>query len=174
VVSDEIQRRWYSRRTGTSRSPPGPGVRPTHPHLHSATKAWGLAGLLPAVAVPGTAADDAWLRGLSYRHRGAASILGIDTAVAAFTTASPGWMPLLVTWPRHARTSRRTAAPGYPRRMVPTESTYLAWLDARALAGPHPAAGFPDPRSGGPQRRRHVRLHRRGLRPPELRHLPAP
>jgi cystathionine beta-lyase len=112
--------------------------------LHSATKAWGLAGLHAAVAVPGNAADDAWLRGLSYRHRGAASILGIDTAVAAFNDGEP-WLDALLVHLAAARThlgeQLRTRLPAMT--WFPPESTYLAWLDATALGlDPTPQQAF--------------------------------
>jgi cysteine-S-conjugate beta-lyase len=102
--------------------------------LHSATKAWGLAGLHAAVAVCGNAEDDAWLRGLSYRHRGAASILGIDTAVAAFASGE-GWLDALLVHLAAARDhlaeELRTRLPGI--EWFPPEATYLAWLDATSL-----------------------------------------
>jgi cystathionine beta-lyase len=102
--------------------------------LHSATKAWGLAGLHAAVAVCGNAEDDAWLRGLSYRHRGAASILGIDTAVAAFRDGEP-WLDALLI---HLTAARDHLAEELRHRLpaiawFPPEATYLAWLDATAL-----------------------------------------
>jgi cystathionine beta-lyase len=102
--------------------------------LHSATKAWGLAGLHAAVAVCGSPADEAWLRGLSYRHRGAASILGIDTAVAAFRDGEP-WLDALLI---HLTAARDHLAEQLRARLpaiewFPPEATYLAWLDATAL-----------------------------------------
>jgi cystathionine beta-lyase len=112
--------------------------------LHSATKAWSLAGLHAAVAVCGNAEDDAWLRGLSYRHRGAASILGIDAAVAAFS-AGEGWLDALLVHLTAARDhlaeELRTRLPGI-EWFLP-EATYLAWLDANSLGlGEHPQQVF--------------------------------
>jgi cystathionine beta-lyase len=112
--------------------------------LHSATKAWSLAGLHAAVAVCGNPADDAWLRGLSYRHRGAASILGVDTATAAFNDGEP-WLDALLVHLAAARdhlaAELRTRLPAV--EWFPPQATYLSWLDARALnLGPSPAKVF--------------------------------
>jgi cystathionine beta-lyase len=114
--------------------------------LHSATKAWSLAGLHAAVAVPGNAADDTWLRGLSYRHRGAAAILGVDTATAAFNEGEP-WLDALLV---HLATARDHLAAQLRARLpaiewFPPEATYLAWLDANPLGlGPSPSRVFLD------------------------------
>jgi cystathionine beta-lyase len=112
--------------------------------LHSATKAWGLAGVHAAVAVAGNPEDDRWLRSLSYRHRGAASILGIDTAVAAFNDGEP-WLDALlehlVLARDHVGEQLRTRLPAIT--WFPPESTYLAWLDANALClKPNPQQAF--------------------------------
>jgi cystathionine beta-lyase len=112
--------------------------------LHSATKAWSLAGLHAAVAVPGNAADDKWLRGLSYRHRGAASILGVDTATAAFNDGEP-WLDALLVHLAAARDhldeQLRTRLPAIA--WLPPEGTYLSWLDATALnLAPSPSKVF--------------------------------
>jgi cystathionine beta-lyase len=109
--------------------------------LHSATKAWSLAGLHAAVAVCGNPADDAWLRGLSYRHRGAASILGVDTATAAFNEGEP-WLDALLVHLAAARDhlveQLRTRLPAI--EWFPPQATYLSWLDAAALnLGPSPS-----------------------------------
>ncbi|HEY3604232.1 MAG TPA: MalY/PatB family protein [Sporichthyaceae bacterium] len=112
--------------------------------LHSATKAWSLAGLHAAVAVCGNPADDAWLRGLSYRHRGAASILGVDTATAAFNEGEP-WLDALLVHLAAARDhlakQLRTRLPAI--EWFPPQATYLSWLDAGGLdLGPSPSKVF--------------------------------
>jgi cystathionine beta-lyase len=114
--------------------------------LHSASKAWNLAGLHAAVAVPGSPADEAYLTGLSYRHRGAAAILGIDASVAAFAHGEP-WLDALlahlVSVRGHLDVLLAKRLPGVA--WVPPEATYLAWLDCRGLGlGPNPAQAFLD------------------------------
>lgn len=114
--------------------------------LHSASKAWNLAGLHAAVAVPGSAADEAYFTGLSYRHRGAAAILGVDASIAAFAHGEP-WLDALLA---HLASVREhlggllaSELPGV--RWVPPEATYLAWLDCRDLGlRPDPARAFLD------------------------------
>ena len=112
--------------------------------LHSASKAWNLAGLLAAVAVPGNPADEAWFTGLSYRHRGAAGILGVEASAAAFTEGEP-WLDALLEHLMlvrgHLGALLAEHLPGVA--WVPPQATYLAWLDCRSLGlGPSPAAAF--------------------------------
>jgi cystathionine beta-lyase len=112
----------------------GPEIEARTLTLHSATKAWGTAGLHAAVAVVGDPADDAWLRSLTYRHRGAAGILGIDTSVAAFNHGEP-WLDALLTHlgkvVDHLGEELTERLPDV--EWIPPEGTYLAWLDCRAL-----------------------------------------
>jgi cystathionine beta-lyase len=112
----------------------GPQIEARTLSLHSATKAWNLAGLHAAVAVAGNSADDAWLRGQSYRHRGAAGILGIETSVAAFNDGD-GWLDdlleHLVLTRDHLGAELAAHLPAVS--WFPPEGTYLAWLDCRAL-----------------------------------------
>ncbi|HEX3828412.1 MAG TPA: MalY/PatB family protein [Sporichthyaceae bacterium] len=112
----------------------GPEIEARTLTLHSATKAWGMAGLHTAVALVGDPADDAWLRSLTYRHRGAAGILGIDTSVAAFNQGEP-WLDALLA---HLGQVLDHLGKQLSERLpdvewIPPEGTYLAWLDCRAL-----------------------------------------
>ncbi|MGQ0631311.1 MAG: MalY/PatB family protein [Sporichthyaceae bacterium] len=112
----------------------GPEVAARTLTLHSASKAFNLAGLHAAVAVCGSPADEAWLSAQSYRHRGAAGILGVAASVAAFTD-SDAWLDALLTHLAgvrdHLAHEVRTQLPGI--EWTAPEATYLAWLDCRAL-----------------------------------------
>ena len=111
----------------------GPEVEARTLTLHSASKAFNLAGLHAAVAVVGTAADGEHLASISYRHRGAAGILGIDASVAAFTDGDE-WLDALLTHLAGVRTHLGTELAHLPRvEWFPPEATYLAWLDCSAL-----------------------------------------
>lgn len=112
--------------------------------LHSASKAFNLAGLHAAVAVVGNPADAALLAGISYRHRGAAGILGIEASVAAYAEGDAWLDALLAHLERvrgHLGAELAARLPGIA--WWPPEATYLAWLDCRALElGPSPAEVF--------------------------------
>lgn len=111
--------------------------------LHSASKAFNLAGLGAAVAVIGNPEDAKRFAALSYRHRGPAGILGIEASVAAFTHGDP-WLAALLTHLQmvqsHLRAELAARLPAV--RWGPHEATYLAWLDCRALDLPSPQATF--------------------------------
>ncbi|MGQ0623366.1 MAG: MalY/PatB family protein [Sporichthyaceae bacterium] len=137
--------------------------------LHSASKAFNLAGLHAAVAVCGSAADEAWLTGQSYRHRGPAGILGSAASTAAFTDGDP-WLDALLAHLRgvrdHLGTQLRTHLPDL--RWQAPEATYLAWLDCGGLDLPSDPQEFFLDRGrialspGGPfgaGSERHVRLN---------------
>ena len=114
--------------------------------LHSASKAWNLAGLHAAVAVPGCPADAAYFAALSYRNRGAATILGVDASTAAFSGGEP-WLDALldhlVGVRAHLAGLLAEHLPGVG--WIPPQATYLAWLDCRDLGlGPNPAQAFLD------------------------------
>ncbi len=114
--------------------------------LHSASKAWNLAGLHAAVAVPGCPADETYFAGLSYRNRGAAAILGVDASTAAFADGEP-WLDALLAHlvGVRAHLADEIAARLPDVRWVPPEATYLAWLDCRTLGlGENPAQAFLD------------------------------
>jgi cystathionine beta-lyase len=122
----------------------GPEVAARTLTLHSASKAFNLAGLHAAVAVVGNEADGKHLESISYRHRGAAGILGIEASIAAFTHGD-AWLDALL---RHLAGVRdhlggelAARVPGV--EFFPTEATYLAWLDCSALGlGPSPRDVF--------------------------------
>ncbi len=114
--------------------------------LHSASKAFNLAGLHASVAVVGNAADAEHIAGISYRHRGAAGILGIEASVAAYAEGD-AWLDALLTHLARVRdhlgAELAARLPGLSWN--PPEATYLAWLDCRALGlGPSPKDVFLD------------------------------
>lgn len=109
--------------------------------LHSASKAWNLAGLKTAVGV--TAVDGRWPE-IPAEEDWAPSILGQYASVAAYTH-SRDWLAVVV-----AELEERTRQlvdllaehlPGV--RFQPGHASYLAWLDCRELGlGDDPAAEF--------------------------------
>jgi cysteine-S-conjugate beta-lyase len=111
--------------------------------LHSASKAFNLAGLGAAVTVIGNPEDAKRFTAVSYRHRGPAGILGIEASVAAFTHGDP-WLAALLRHLQiaadHLRAELGARLPAV--RWAPHEATYLAWLDCRALDLPSPQATF--------------------------------
>jgi len=114
--------------------------------LHSASKAWNLAGLHCAVAVPGSATDEAHLAALPYRIRGPAGILGIEATVAAYREGEP-WLDELLAYldGNRGRLAELLAQALPDVDCVPAEGTYLAWLDCRSLGlGDEPARAFLD------------------------------
>ncbi|MBA3742321.1 MalY/PatB family protein [Sporichthya sp.] len=112
--------------------------------LHSASKAFNLAGLHAAVAVVGSAADGSHLESISYRRRGAAGILGIEASVAAFTYGDEWLDALLVHLAGvrdHLGAELAARVPGVS--WFSPEATYLAWLDCSGLGlGPSPQSVF--------------------------------
>ncbi len=121
----------------------GPEVAQRTMTLHSASKAFNLAGLGAAVAVIGNAEDAKRFAAISYRHRGPAGILGIEASVAALTDGD-AWLAALVTHLQlvrdHLHAELAAHVPGIS--WAPHEATYLAWLDCRALRLPSPQATF--------------------------------
>ncbi len=112
--------------------------------LCSASKAFNLAGLHAAVAVPGNSDEDAWLRSLPYRYRGAAGILGVEASAAAFEHGD-AWLDALLTHLRlvrdHVADELAAKLPG--AHWFPSEGTYLGWIDARDLGlGENPRDAF--------------------------------
>ena len=111
--------------------------------VHSASKAFNLAGLGAAVAVVGNPEDAKRFAALSYRHRGPAGILGIEASVAAFTSGDV-WLAALLTHLQMVRDHLRAelAARLSDIAWAPHEATYLAWLDCRGLGLDSPTAAF--------------------------------
>jgi cysteine-S-conjugate beta-lyase len=103
--------------------------------LHSASKAFHIAGLRCAVAVFGS--DEMQRRFLAVpRHvRGGINILGFEATRAAWLHGGP-WLEAVVAYLRGNRDLvARTVATSLPGVVHhPPEATYLAWLDCRALA----------------------------------------
>jgi cystathionine beta-lyase len=113
--------------------------------LHSASKAFNLAGLGAAVAVIGNPEDAKRFAEVSYRHRGPAGILGIEASVAAFTHGDE-WLDALLTHLQKTRDhlGRELAARVPGISWFPPEATYLAWLDCRDLGLESAQASFLD------------------------------
>ncbi|MDN5932141.1 MAG: aminotransferase class I/II-fold pyridoxal phosphate-dependent enzyme, partial [Pseudonocardia sp.] len=108
--------------------------------LHSASKAWNLAGLKCALVVAAdprrlallTRLPDAWTVG----H------LGVLAATAAYRDAEPWLDSLLDAIAGNVELLGELLARHLPEvTCTPPEATYLAWLDCRALGlGDDPAA----------------------------------
>lgn len=111
--------------------------------LFSASKAWNLAGLKCALAIPGGEADDVMRAIPEVATHGASHVAAI--AHTAALTDGCAWLDELVREldeNRHHLARRLAAqAPGVAYR--PPEATYLAWLDLRASGlGDDPAAAL--------------------------------
>ncbi len=144
VVSDEIHAPLtYPPAVHVPFATLGPEVARRTMTLHSASKAFNLAGLGAAVAVIGNPEEAKRFAEISYRHRGPAGILGIEASVAAFSDGDE-WLAALLTHLQMVRThlSAELAShlPGVT--CFPAEATYLAWLDCRGLRLESPAALF--------------------------------
>lgn len=112
--------------------------------LSSASKAFNLAGLHAAVAVPGNPEAEAWLRSLPYRYRGAAGIVGVEASTAAFAEGDH-WLDALLMHLRlvrdHVASELATKLPA--AHWFPSEGTYLGWIDANDLElGDNPRDAF--------------------------------
>lgn len=103
--------------------------------LHSASKAFHIAGLRCAVAVFGGDEIRRRFLGVPRHLRGGINILGFEATRAAWRHGQP-WLDAAL---EHLRGNRdfvaRTVAASLPGVVHdPPEATYLAWLDCRALA----------------------------------------
>ncbi|MEU9883963.1 aminotransferase class I/II-fold pyridoxal phosphate-dependent enzyme [Sphaerisporangium sp. NPDC051011] len=130
--------------------------------LASASKAWNLAGLKAALAVPGAEARADVAR-IAPEVADGAGLLGVIASEVAFTAGEP-WLEELMADLTANRAllgellSERLPEAGYQ----PPQATYLAWLDLRALGlGDDPAewfrrrgdvAVYPGPKFGAPGR----------------------
>lgn len=108
----------------------------------SASKAWNLAGLKAALALPGAAATELLDRLPEVETHGA-SQLGVLAQTAAYTDGA-SWLDQL----RSEIAERRQLlidllAERLPAiRVAPAQATYLAWLDCRGLGLDDPAGTF--------------------------------
>ena len=113
--------------------------------LHSASKAWNLAGLKAAVAVAGADAV-ADLRRMPEEATHGASHVGVVAHAAAYRQGT-GWLDdLLRALDAQRHVLADLLAEHLPTvRYRPPEGTYLAWLECRDLGlGDDPAAAFLD------------------------------
>ncbi|MFE9648034.1 MalY/PatB family protein [Streptomyces sp. NPDC006365] len=111
--------------------------------LMSASKAWNLAGLKAALAIAGPDAARE-LAELPEEVSHGPSHLGILAHTAALRDAGPWLDALLLGLDENRRLLSGLLAELLPAvRYTPSESTYLAWLDCRALPlGDDPASAF--------------------------------
>ncbi|WP_239137519.1 MalY/PatB family protein [Sphaerisporangium rufum] len=112
--------------------------------LASASKAWNLAGLKGALAVPGGAPAAADLARMDPEVGTGAGLLGVIAAEAAFS-AGEAWLDELLA----GLTANRDLLAALLREHLPEvgyqppQGTYLAWLDFRVLGlGDDPAEWF--------------------------------
>lgn len=109
--------------------------------LHSASKAWNLAGLKAAVAVTGHPRTAQLLAPVRDDLRWHAGHLGVIGGSAAYAHGA-AWLDelLVVLAGNHARLRDGLAARLPGARVVPAQAGYLAWVDARDLRwGEEPA-----------------------------------
>lgn len=110
--------------------------------LASASKAWNLAGLKSALAFPGDEAVDR-LGALHEVVTHGANHLGVLAQTAAYTHGEPWLDQLLGEVDDNRRLLESLLAAHLPGvRMLPADSTYLAWLDCSALGLEDPQATF--------------------------------
>jgi cystathionine beta-lyase len=112
--------------------------------IHSASKAFNLAGLRYAISHIGPAWVRERLATLPDHMLGAINVMGADAAAAAWSDGDD-WLTAVMQHLDHNRHLLAdlldTHLPGV--RYRPPEATYLAWLDCRALdLGDEPAAEF--------------------------------
>jgi cystathionine beta-lyase len=111
--------------------------------LVSASKAWNLAGLKAALAVPGPEAR-AEVASIHDEVSRGAGLLGVIASEAAFTSGEPWLDELMAGLDGNRRLLGDLLAEHLPEvRHRPPAATYLAWLDCRRLGfGDDPAATF--------------------------------
>jgi cystathionine beta-lyase len=110
--------------------------------LASGSKAWNLAGLKAAVAVPGADAHERLGRLHEVVTHGANHVGAIAQA-AAYAEGEPWLDQLLLEVADNRRLLADLVADALPGvRVTPAEATYLAWLDCAALDLEDPAAHF--------------------------------
>ena len=112
--------------------------------LHSASKAWNLAGLKCALVVAGDETVREALRRMPVEARYRSGLFGVIASVAAFREGV-GWLDDLLA---HLDRNRRLLAELLARELpavgyAPPEASFLAWLDCRGLGlGDDPAKAF--------------------------------
>jgi len=102
--------------------------------LHSASKAFNLAGLKSAVAVPGPAAED--LRRMPEIVGDGVTHLGAIAQTAAYRESGPWLDDVLDGLARNQQLVHRSLSEQLPAaRWSPPDATYFAWIDLRATPG---------------------------------------
>jgi cysteine-S-conjugate beta-lyase len=112
--------------------------------FHSASKAWNLAGLKAAQIVPGGSGPRAVVGRLSERMHWEIGLFGLLGGTAAYAGGEAWLDGLRTALAGNAALLSTLLAERLPEiRYTPPPSTYLAWLDCRALdLGDDPAARF--------------------------------
>jgi cysteine-S-conjugate beta-lyase len=144
IVSDEIHADLvYAPRTHVPMSTVSPARAVT---IHSASKAFNLAGLRYAITHIGPAWVRERLQALPDHLAGAMNVFGADATAAAWTDGD-GWLSAVVA---HLDRNRTLLGDLLAEHLPEVEyrrpsATYLAWLDCRALGlGDDPASVFRD------------------------------
>jgi cystathionine beta-lyase len=102
--------------------------------LVAASKAWNLPGLKCAQLIPSTNADLLVLRGVPPVANHGVSPLGVIASVAAYTEGLSWLDGMVEQLADRRRQLGELIAERLPQvRWTPSEGTYLAWLDVRAL-----------------------------------------
>lgn len=110
--------------------------------LVSGSKTWNLAGIKAALAVPGAAAAGR-LHALHEVVGHGANYLGVIAQTAAYREGEAWLDQLLGEVAERRALVEGLLAEHLPQvRAVPSQATYLAWLDCRDLGGDDPAAVF--------------------------------
>jgi cysteine-S-conjugate beta-lyase len=112
--------------------------------LHSASKAWNLAGLKCALVVAADEPVREALRRMPVEARYRSGHLGVIASVAAFRAGTDWLDGLLEHLDRNRRLLGELLARELPAvRYTPPEASFLAWLDCRELGlGDDPAKAF--------------------------------
>lgn len=142
VVADEIHAPIVTSGVGFMPYLSVPGTESAF-SLMSASKAWNLAGIKAALAIAGPEAADKVAR-IPEGARDGASHLGVIAHTAALRDGGDWLDALLIGLDDNSRSLADLLAEHLPGvRYRPSEGTYLAWLDCRALGlGDDPAAVF--------------------------------
>ncbi len=145
IVSDEIYADMvYPGGEHTPIAALGPEIAARTVTLTSATKAFNIAGLRCGAMHFGTAAlEERFLRALTLNLLGPVNSVGLDATIAAWDEGQP-WLDAVMRQlqANRDRLAQRLREELPDIRHYPPESTYLAWLDCRALDLPVPPAQF--------------------------------
>jgi cystathionine beta-lyase len=133
VLSDEIHADLVLQGRHRPFASLGPEVAARTVTFMSASKAFNLAGLRCAVAVPGSHALATSLSRAPTVHRDPVGALGVAASLAAWSEEGSDWLErcLRVLASNRSRVVRRLCDAGL--RVIEPGGTFLAWVDCRAL-----------------------------------------